>query len=119
MTARTADVPRLFYALALLVGFCGLPLSFAVLSCGYGVSRAASSFLAVMLGGEGSGAWLSGVAVFAVPQGFLGALFGYAWPQVGWRWGVWLTALPLCLLTFFVPAAGFFLPAVALNTLPS
>jgi hypothetical protein len=119
MTARTADVPRLFYALALLVGFCGLPLSFTVLSYGYGARGAWQVYLTLMLGGEGPGAWLAGVAVFAVPQGFLGALFGYAWPQVGWRWGVWLTALPLCLLTFFVPAVGFFLPAAALNTLPA
>jgi hypothetical protein len=32
---------------------------------------------------------------------------------------VWLTAPPLCLLTFFVPSVGFFLPAAALTTLPA
>ena len=124
MTARTADVPWLFYALALLVGFCGLPLLFGVLSQGYGMEHVPSDFLTDFVAllfnqREGSGAWLAGVFVFAVPQGFLGVLFGYILPEVGWRWGVWLTALPLCLLTFFVPAVGFFLPAVALTTLPA
>jgi hypothetical protein len=123
MTSRTADVPAILYVLATLVGACGLPLSFAVLSYGYGAERVGSDFLndflTLLFGREGSGAWLAGVLVFAVPQGFLGLLFGAAVPEVGWRWGVWLTALPLCLLTFFVPAVGFFLSAVALSTLPS
>ena len=35
MTARTADVPLVFYVLATLVGACGLPLSFGVLSYGF------------------------------------------------------------------------------------
>ena len=116
MTSRTAHAPRLFYALATLVGFCGLPLSFAVVSLGLGGAR--PDFLTLILG-EGRGAWLAGVAVFAAPQGLLGALFGYALPEAGWRWGVWLTALPLCLLTFFAPAAGFFLHAAALTVLPA
>ena len=124
MTTRTADVPWLFYALALLVGFCGLPLLFGVLSQGYGVERISSDFLTDFVARllnqrEGSGAWLAGVFVFVVPQAFLGVLFGYILPESGWRWGVWLTAPPLCLLTFFVPAVSFFLPAVALTTLPA
>lgn len=120
MTTRTADAPRLFYALALLVGFCGLPLSFAVLSFGHGgVRGAATAFPAMILGGQSLGAWLVGVAAFGAPQWLLAALFGYAWPRVGWRWGVWLTALPLCVLTLFAPAVGFFLPAAALSALPA
>jgi len=124
MTVRTADATRFLYVLAMLIGCCGLPLSFAVLSYGYGMERVSSDFLTDFLAllfnqREGSGAWLAGVLMFAVPQGFLGLLFGYAVPEVGWRWGVWLTAPPLCLLTFFVPAVGFFLSAVALTTLPS
>ena len=124
MNARTSDATRLLYVLAVLVGFCGLPLSFAVLSSGYGSERLSSNFLTDFLAllfnrSEGSGAWLAGVFVFAVPQGFLGVLFGCAVPEVGWRWGVWLTAPPLCLITFFVPAVGFFLSAAALTTLPA
>ncbi|HEX8561127.1 MAG TPA: hypothetical protein VF668_23745 [Pyrinomonadaceae bacterium] len=122
MAARAANAPnapKLFYALAALVGCCGLPLSFAVLSGEHGAERAAAGFLTLLLGGDGAGAWLAGAAVFAAPQGLLGALFGYAMPEAGWRWGVWLTAPPLCLLTFFVSAPGFFLPALALSTLPA
>ena len=124
MTARNADAPGVLYVLAALIGFCALPLSFAVLSHGYGMESARLDFLMDFLAllsdrREGSGAWLAGVLVFAAPQGVLGALFGYAWPQAGWRWGVWLTAAPLCLLAFVVPVAGFFLSAAALTTLPA
>src|SRR5688500_1710259 len=124
MTARNADVPVVLYLLAALISFCVLPLSFAVLSLGYGMERVGLDFLtdylALLLDRQwGSGAWLAGALVFSVPQGVLGVLFGYAWPQAGWRWGVWLTAPPLCLLAFVVPVAGFFLSAAALTTLPA
>ena len=110
-------MPRLFYVLAVLVGLCGLPLSFAVGSTMMGRSMP-DDFLGLILG-EGPGALLAGVGIFAVPHGLLGAAFGYAWPAVSWRWGVWMSAVPLCLLTFFAPALNLFLPALALTALPA
>jgi hypothetical protein len=117
MPTTGADVPKLFYALALLAGLCGLPLSFAVGSSMMG-RLMPDNFLGLILG-EGCDALLAGVALFAVPHALLGAAFGYAWPSVSWRWGVWMAALPLCLLSLFAPALEFFLSALALTALPA
>lgn len=110
-------MPRLFYALAVLVGLCGLPLSYVVGSFSMGWLMP-DKFLGMILG-EGVGALLAGVVLFAVPHGLLGAAFGYAWPAVSWRWGVWMSALPLCVLTLFAPALNLFLPALAMTALPA
>ena len=110
-------MPRLFYVLAVLVGLCGLPLSFAVGSLMMGPLMP-DDILGLILG-EGFSALPAGAAVFAIPHGLLGAAFGYAWPAVSWRWGVWMSALPLCLLSLFAPALNLFLPALALTALPA
>jgi hypothetical protein len=36
----------------------------------------------------------SAIAAYLLNYGVLGFLFGYKWPQGGWKWGLWLTALP-------------------------
>jgi hypothetical protein len=36
---------------------------------------------------------------YLLSYGALAFLFGYKWPQVGWKWGLWLTAIPTILLT--------------------
>ena len=116
LSARSPGVPRLFYLLAVLVGFCGLPLAFAMTSLMAG--RVLQDFLPLIVG-DGPGALLAGAALFAAPHALMGAVFGLAWPELGWRWGVWLTAVPLGLLSFVVPGAAYFLAAAGLTTLPA
>ncbi|MDT5121491.1 MAG: hypothetical protein QOC96_973, partial [Acidobacteriota bacterium] len=38
-------------------------------------------------------------ALYLLSYGALALLFGYKWPQGGWKWSLWLTAIPAILLT--------------------
>lgn len=56
----------------------------------------------------------------AACYGLAGAAFGLAKPERGWRWGVWLTALPACLGSYFLADEVWsFLLLVALTLAPA
>jgi|SRR3712207_2141648 len=55
----------------------------------------------------------------AACYGLSGAAFGFIWPERGWRWGVWLGALPACLVSFFAGRVDAFLLFVALTLAPA
>jgi hypothetical protein len=115
MARRSPDVPWLFYALAVVVGLFGLPFIFALTSYVWGNLFAdyrrdewgifgVGLFVAVMFGGF---------------HALLGAVFGAVWPALAWRWGVWLTALPLCLGSFGMPSVWLFAAFAAVTLLPA
>ena len=117
MTRRSSDVPSLFYALAVAVGLFGLPFIFALTAY-----VAGEDVLGEYLSDEWGG--LYGVVVVAAIMfgGFhtlLGAVFGAVWPELAWRWGVWLTALPLCLGSFLTPSVWLFAAFAAVTLLPA
>jgi hypothetical protein len=49
----------------------------------------------------------------------VGGAFGLLWPESKWRWGVWMGAAPICLVSFVAPDAGFFAGFVAATLAPS
>ncbi|HEX8501962.1 MAG TPA: hypothetical protein VF659_15370 [Pyrinomonadaceae bacterium] len=116
MGARTTPVPRVFYALALGVGLFGLPFVLALAS--HVVTYALADYLRGLPPGSYDGEIIAG-AVIAAFHALLGGAFGAVWPEVGWRWGVWLTALPICLASFVAPDAATFLAWAALTLLPA
>jgi hypothetical protein len=100
VAARYKDTPRYSYLLALAVGLFGLP--FIYLSANY----ASHSRPLTM-------------ACFAVLHVVPGAAFGLVWPDIKWRWGVWLCGVPAVLVSFFAPSAWFLAGWLAMTVLPS
>ena len=43
--------------------------------------------------------WLS-IPISFIGIGFIGALFGFKWPHMGWRWGIWISIIPWLLELF-------------------
>ena len=98
MAARYKDTPPYSYLLALALGLFGLPFIYAL------TNYASYSPLVTM-------------ACFAVLHTVPGAAFGLVWPDIKWRWGVWLCAVPAVVVSFLEPG---FLPAwLAMTVLPS
>ena len=95
--------PPSLYVLAMAVGLAGLPFIF--LLAGFVISPHAA-------GGDWS--W-SAQAWFAVGYAVLGALFGLVWPEPTWRWGLWLTAMPLCLV-YLLDLGGWVWLGLAVQT---
>jgi hypothetical protein len=90
--------PPFSYALAVAAGLSGLPFMYYLV-----VSVAG-------LPGVDYGDWVPGTALgFAICHSALGVLFGLLWPGGRWRWGVWLTATPLCFVSFLAPDPWVFL----------
>ena len=109
MNAPSADVPRYAYALAVAAGLLVAPYMY---------------WFAQLLGGAGGvddyvELWALFWATFAVAYGTLGVAFGLIWPGRFWRWGVWLSAAPLCVVSFLEPGAAFFTGWVLMSVLPS
>ena len=100
MATRYRDIPRYSYLLALAVGLFGLP--FIYLSADY----ASHSRPLTM-------------ACFAVLHVVPGAAFGLVWPDIKWRWGIWLCGVPAVLVSFFEPNAWFLAGWLAMTVLPS
>ena len=75
------------YVLAMTAGFVGLPFMFLLADFAVGPHGVG--------GGDSAAGW------FAVGYAVLGAVFGLLWPGHSWRWGLWLTALPLFLIFLF------------------
>lgn len=107
MHARGEDVPRYSYPVAVVVG----------LAC-VGLSAVFARFLYVVDEGAGvADAYLPVAYVYC--YGAAGAVFGLLWPERTWRWGVWLSAVPACLVSFLGEGAAPFFRFAALALLPS
>ena len=100
MAVRDKDTPPYSYLLALALGLCGLPLIYALAS-------------------YGSYSPLVTMACFAVLHAVPGAAFGLVWPDIKWRWGVWLCGVPAVVASFFAPSAWFMAGWLAMTVLPA
>ena len=98
---RYKDTPPYSYLLALALGLFGLPIIY-VLSANY----ASYSRPVTMM-------------CFAVLHLVPGAAFGLVWPDIKWRWGVWLCAVPAAIVSFFAPGAWFMAGWLAMTMLPA
>jgi hypothetical protein len=54
-----------------------------------------------------------------VCYGVAGGVFGLVWPERGWRWGMWLCAMPLGLSSFIIPDLPTFFTFLAMSLAPS
>jgi hypothetical protein len=116
MTARDEDISRYCYVLAVLAGLVGLPSVYAL------VDTMAAGLLSKFLAGAAVRDYrvvLVAAGLFAFANAVFGAAFGLAWPEKTWRWGVWLCAVPLCLVSFLVGSVWDFLAWVALTLVPA
>jgi hypothetical protein len=121
VAARDRDVPRYSYVLTVFVGLIALSSVYTI------IDFLSARLLGEFLGGASLGEYADGayrhaaaaVGLFALANAVLGAFFGLVWPEKTWRWGVWLCALPACLLSFLEPGAVFFLSWVAVTLLPT
>ena len=100
MAARHRDVPRYSYLLALAAGLFGLSLFY--------VSANSASHSRPLT-----------MACFAVLQAVPGAAFGLVWPDIKWRWGVWLWGVPAVLVSFVAPDPWFLAGWLAMTVLPA
>jgi hypothetical protein len=100
VAARYKDTPRYSYLLALAAGLFGLPIIYA--SAEYA-----------------SHSWPMTMACFAVLNAVPGAAFGLVWPDIRWRWGVWLCAVPAVAVSVFAPSAWSLAGWLAMTVLPS
>ena len=100
MAARYKDTPPYSYLLALALGLFALPLIYA--SANYA-----------------SHSWPLTMACFAVLNVVPGAAFGLVWPDIKWRWGVWLCGVPAVVASFFAPSAWFMAGWLAMTVLPA
>ncbi|HEX6185628.1 MAG TPA: hypothetical protein VFZ44_17200 [Pyrinomonadaceae bacterium] len=107
MSARSANVPRFPYLLAMAAGLSCVMILYepSHLMTGFLESEYALSRAIILTG-------------FALGYAALGAVFGSLWPGATWRWGIWISAPPACVISFIVPGVWFFLGWVGL-TLPS
>ena len=104
MSTRSPDVPRFSYLLAVVAGLFALPLVY---------------LLADSAGGGEGGSRLLTRACFAVLHAVPGAAFGLVWPDITWRWGVWLCAVPAVLVSFLARDAWFFPGWLMMTMLPA
>lgn len=108
MKSRSAAAPAYAYALAVVAGLLLAPYMYALAQLLGGVSRDGYATM-----------WAFFWAAFAVAYATLGAAFGLLWPGRTWRWGVWLSAAPLCAASFFSPGAAFYAGLILASLLPS
>jgi hypothetical protein len=108
VAARDEDVPVFAYTLAVVAGLFFM-----------GVSLMMSGFLADAFGLGPHNFFWAVPAATAVVYTATGAAFGLLWPEKTWRWGVWLCAVPACLVSFLAPGAKLFLLWSAATMLPA
>jgi hypothetical protein len=116
VAARSEDVPRYAYPLAVIAGTVGLAFIFAL-----------ADFLSRNLLGhrlekfaEGGGYGLMWTAAtFAAGHALLGALFGMVWPEKTWRWGVWLCVLTTLFASLLSGSVWYFLLWEAVTLAPA
>jgi hypothetical protein len=121
VAARDQDVPRYAYALAVCVGLVALLSAYAI------IDYLAAGLLGDVLGGCSLSQYsgdsyrhgMVAAGLFALTNAVLGAFYGLVWPEKTWRWGVWLCALPTCVISFAEPGVVFFLWWVAVTLLPA
>jgi hypothetical protein len=94
--------PPLYYLLAILAGMVAMPSAWAI-----------GNFLVILFEAGRRASWLfvipaSTFAVFALA----GGIFGLAWPEKTWRWGVWVSLLPFVIISFISPFAVLLLACV-------
>ena len=102
MRAHGERPPSLYYLLAILAGMVAMPCAWAL-----------GNFLVTLFEVGRRATWLfvipaSTFAVFAVA----GGIFGLAWPEKSWRWGVWVSIPPFLLVSFVSPYAVLLLAFV-------
>jgi hypothetical protein len=100
VAAKFKDTPLYSYLLALAVGLFWLPIIYA-------------------LANYASRSWLVTMLCFAVLHVVPGAVFGLVWPDIKWRWGVWLFGVPAVVVSFFAPGAWFMAGWLAMTMLPA
>jgi hypothetical protein len=100
VAATYKDTPPYSYLLALALGLSGLPIIYALAS-------------------YGSYSPLVTMACLAVLNAVPGAAFGLVWPDIKWRWGVWLCGVPAVVASFFAPSAWFMAGWLAMTVLPA
>ena len=103
MAARYRDTPHYSYLLALGAGLFALPLVYV--PAGYA--------------GVGLGARPLAMACLAVLHLVPGGAFGLLWPDITWRWGVWLHGVPAVLISFLAPGAWPLAGWLAMTMLPA
>jgi hypothetical protein len=101
------QAPVIAYPFAVLAGLFGLSFEHLLSLFAATPSRGEVGFRMVLL------------ASFAVAQFVLGASFGLLWPRPGWRWGVWLCAVPACVISFYGHSVWFFAGWWVLTMLPA
>jgi hypothetical protein len=106
MRSRSHPPPPVLYVLAMTAGFVGLPFMLLL-----------ADFTAGPHGVGGGDSVRAGW--FAVGYAVLGAIFGLLWPGPAWRWGLWLTALPLFLVFLLDPGMWVWLGWAAQIALPA
>jgi hypothetical protein len=100
VAARYRDTPRYSYLLALALGLFALPIIY-------------------MFAGSASDSRPVTMACFAVLHAVPGAAFGLVWPDIKWRWGVWLCGVPALVVSFFAPSGWFLAGWLAMTVIPS
>jgi hypothetical protein len=108
-TARSAATPTYAYALAVVAGLVLTPSMYWL---GEMLGAVREPDASIMM-------WPLFWGAFAVAHAALGVVFGLVWPERTWRWGVWLSAAPLCLVSFFSPGAAFYAGWVMVSLFPS
>lgn len=108
MNTPGADVPRYSHVLAVVAGPFAALLPLVLIQYAEGLAGEAHHDMRV-----------EEFVTLAASHAFAGGVFGLLWPEKGWRWGVWLCALPACLVSFFAPSLRFFLFYAALTLVPA
>ena len=109
MSLSDRDVPLFAYVVAVVAGLFLLGAAFLL-----------SGLLADVFAVTGEREFqriypAASVIVYAA----LGAAFGLAWPEPTWRWGVWLSAAPVCVVSLLASDAAAFLVLAATTALPA
>lgn len=116
MAARSEDVPRYAYPLAVAAGTVGLAFVYALVD--YLSRNLLGHHLEKFVDGGGYGlTWTA--LMFAVSHMMLGALFGMVWPEKTWRWGVWLCVLTTLLASLLSKSVWYFLLCEAVTLAPA